>query len=289
MPLSAAQEEEAALEEAKADFLAMADDEDVEHANVMAAFLQWDTNGDGIIDREELQAVFTGLGLDVSDKELQSMFVAADMSHDKCLDYAEFLHWIFNSAHWQLRNQFLQTGVSWNGIYKGRNAAIQQDRLTVKRTRGSGETAEFPPGHAVVVSSGVSREFRFEVLDNGSVFKGGFEAGFVSCPPEELPQPLPETARELPCAYVSDSAGRLVVLGEEMTELLPWRHRLLPNGTIVDVLCKNGKFQVLLDGKIAADWDIQVPDDLDLYPLVSVYGTTQAIKLLPTGIDAKKA
>ncbi|OLP53182.1 hypothetical protein AK812_SmicGene48627, partial [Symbiodinium microadriaticum] len=28
-----------------ADFLAMADDEDVEHANVMAAFLQWDTNG----------------------------------------------------------------------------------------------------------------------------------------------------------------------------------------------------------------------------------------------------
>ena len=29
----------------KADFLAMADDEDVEHANVMAAFLQWDTNG----------------------------------------------------------------------------------------------------------------------------------------------------------------------------------------------------------------------------------------------------
>jgi len=80
-----------------------------------------------------------------------------------------------------------------------------------------------------------------------------------------------------------------VVLGEEMTELLPWRHRLLPNGTIVDVLCKNGKFQILLDGKIAADWDIQVPDELDLYPIVSVYGTTQAIKLLPTGTDAKKA
>ena len=29
----------------QADFLAMADDEDVEHANVMAAFLQWDANG----------------------------------------------------------------------------------------------------------------------------------------------------------------------------------------------------------------------------------------------------
>mmetsp|Transcript_46784 Transcript_46784/g.109518 ORF Transcript_46784/g.109518 Transcript_46784/m.109518 type:complete len:287 (-) Transcript_46784:32-892(-) len=279
-------EEEEALEEAKADFIALGDEEDVQHADVMAAFLGWDTNGDGVIDKDELKAVFTGLGLHVGEKELQAMFEAADLSQDQRVDYSEFLHWIFNSAHWQLRNQFLKVGVSWNGVHKGRNASILEDRLSVKRVRGAGETEEFPPGHAIVVSSGAARAFRFEVLDNNSVYKGGFEVGFASCPPEELPQPLPEQARDLPCAYVSDSCGRLVVFGEEEPGSPPWNHRLLPSGTVVDVRCKDGKFQVLLNGKTAADWHLNVPDELDLYPLVSVYGTTQAVKLLPLDSDA---
>eukprot|EP00434_Breviolum_minutum_P024339 symbB.v1.2.021494.t1/scaffold1806.1/size131321/9 len=99
---------------------------------------------------------------------------------------------------------------------------------------------------------------------------------------------MPETARELPMSYVSDSKGQLVVDGEQKTTATPWKHYFVPSGTVVDVKCKEGAFQVLLDGKLMADWKISVPDEMDLYPLVSVYGTTQAIKLLPSDRDAKK-
>ncbi|CAK9053742.1 [Pyruvate dehydrogenase (acetyl-transferring)] kinase isozyme 4 [Durusdinium trenchii] len=263
----------------EADFLAVAEGE-VEHADVMAAFLQWDQNGDGVIDKDELLSVFTDLGLQIGEKELKSMFASADISHDKTIDYSEFLQWIFKSAHWQIRNQFLQTGVSWHGIHKGRNAVIQEDRLTVKRQRSSQERAEFPHGHAIVVSTGCAREFRFLLVDNDGVYKGGFEAGFSSMPPDELPDPLPECAKELSCAYVSSPTGHLVVLGEE-SEVPPWKHHLVASGTVVELKCKEGSFQVLLDGKIVANWPLAVPDEMDLYPLVSVYGTTCAIKLLP--------
>lgn len=280
-------DEDDAVEEAEADFLTLADDGDIEHGDVMAAFLRWDSNGDGVIDKDELLAVFTALGLRIGDGELKSMFQAADISHDKTIDYSEFLRWIFKEAHWQIRNQFLHTGVSWHGVHKGRNAEILEDRLTVKRVNG-GKGLELPEGHAIVVSSGVAREFRFLLLDNDGVFRcGGFEAGFSSLPADELPA-MPETARELPMSYVSDSKGHLVVDGEQKTTATPWKHYFVPSGTVVDVKCKEGAFQVLLDGKLMADWKISVPDEMDLYPLVSVYGTTQAIKLLPSDRDAKK-
>lgn len=47
------------------------------------------------------------------------------------------------------------------------------------------------------------RTRRFLLVDNDGVYKGGFEAGFSSMPPDELPDPLPECAKELSCAYVS--------------------------------------------------------------------------------------
>ncbi|CAK9053728.1 Calmodulin-like protein 5 (Protein MULTICOPY SUPPRESSORS OF SNF4 DEFICIENCY IN YEAST 3) [Durusdinium trenchii] len=433
----------------EADFLAVAEGE-VEHADVMAAFLQWDQNGDGVIDKDELLSVFTDLGLQIGDGYCLKEKLLIDISHDKTIDYSEFLQWIFKSAHWQIRNQFLQTGqdtqktsihfetsanfqgpgrwqrskmkgkdfnldadfildlilyqqgrcaysgvdmemllphsdwrmslervnnavgyvaencvliaaefntaerisrratvqaapgsskwspekvqnlrserllnvdlqnldkliqaarmkyqhnrgkwhgnfdldldsvlqMLWSqqghGIHKGRNAVIQEDRLTVKRQRSSQERAEFPHGHAIVVSTGCAREFRFLLVDNDGVYKGGFEAGFSSMPPDELPDPLPECAKELSCAYVSSPTGHLVVLGEESE---------VASGTVVELKCKEGSFQVLLDdGKIVANWPLAVPDEMDLYPLVwlglyplagSVYGTTCAIKLLP--------
>ena len=132
----------------------------MEHADVMAAFLQWDQNGDGVIDKQELLDVFKALGLQISSSELRQMFLSADISQDETIDYSEFLSWVFKGAHWQVRNQLLQKGVSWHGVLKGRNAEIGADRLTVKRVRGSGEAMEFPNGHAVVVSTGAAREFR---------------------------------------------------------------------------------------------------------------------------------
>ena len=59
----------------------------------------------------------------------------------------------------------------------------------------------------------------------------------------------------------------------------------MPSGTVVDMKCREQRFQVLLDGKLVVDWPLKVPDDVDLYPLVSVYGTTRAIKLLPADGD----
>ena len=52
-----------------------------------------------------------------------------------------------------------------------------------------------------------------------------------------------------------------------------WRWSLgivteVPSGTVVHLKCKNGTFQVLLDGKVLANWTLKVPDDMDLYPLV---------------------
>ena len=46
---------------------------------------------------------------------------------------------------------------------------------------------------------------RFQLVDNDGVYKGGFEAGFSTLPPDELKEevdPLPESAKDLPCAYV---------------------------------------------------------------------------------------
>lgn len=269
-----------AIEEAKADFLEAG--ADVQHADVMAAFLQWDRNGDMVIDKNELLAVFSGLGLQIGNDELASMFQAADISHDDTIDYSEFLQWVFKSAHWQIRNQFLQTGVSWHGVHKGRNAQIMEDRLTVKRLPGSKDFQGFPEGDAIVVSSGAAREFRFLLVDNDGVFRcGGFEAGFSTMPADELPQDLPQVARELPMCYVSDAKGQFFVDGVAESGATSWKHHLVHSGTVVDLKCKNGAFQVLPDGKMVADWKLVVPDEMDLYPLVSVYGTTLEIKLLP--------
>ena len=65
---------------------------------------------------------------------------------------------------------------------------------------------------------------------------------------------------------VSGCKGQFVALGEELEKA--WRHHLVPSGTVVDMKCRDQRFQVLLDKKLVADWPLKLPDDMDLYPLV---------------------
>eukprot|EP00931_Biecheleriopsis_adriatica_P008722 TRINITY_DN109866_c0_g1_i1.p1 TRINITY_DN109866_c0_g1~~TRINITY_DN109866_c0_g1_i1.p1 ORF type:complete len:306 (-),score=64.75 TRINITY_DN109866_c0_g1_i1:81-971(-) len=278
------------LEEVKNEFVEIADD-DVEYPEVMGAFLEWDTNGDGVIDESELMNVFVKLGLKLSKSDVKLMFDQADANRNGEVDYSEFLGWVMHGAHWQVRNHLLKSGVAWDRIRKGSNADISDDGLIVRRPVGFQEPAGADErsrsrGHALVVSSGTAREFSFRLLDNNGVYEGGFEAGFSALPPSDLPEPLPETASALEEAWVSDMNGYLVVDSEKDLEARAWQHLFVREGAVVSVGYRGGKLRIHLDGDLVAEWDVFVPDEIDLYPVVSVFGTTRAIELLPP--EAKK-
>ena len=58
-------------------------------------FREFDINGDGTIDRQELEKVFTSLGKQFSKDELDRMISLADKDQSGTLDYEEFVKKVF--------------------------------------------------------------------------------------------------------------------------------------------------------------------------------------------------
>jgi len=58
-------------------------------------FREFDHNGDGTIDRQELDQVFKSLGKTFSQDELDRMIGLADKDKSGTLDYEEFVKQVF--------------------------------------------------------------------------------------------------------------------------------------------------------------------------------------------------
>ena len=52
----------------------------------------FDTNGDGVISREELKAMMLNLGEDLSDRDIDSMIKAVDTDGDGMVNFEEFVN-----------------------------------------------------------------------------------------------------------------------------------------------------------------------------------------------------
>eukprot|EP00927_Polykrikos_kofoidii_P047245 TRINITY_DN4135_c1_g1_i1.p1 TRINITY_DN4135_c1_g1~~TRINITY_DN4135_c1_g1_i1.p1 ORF type:complete len:284 (-),score=86.52 TRINITY_DN4135_c1_g1_i1:136-987(-) len=60
---------------------------------IVQLFKENDTNGDGTIDLAELTSVMTEIGF--PEEECQRLFEEADLNKDGCINYEEFLTWIY--------------------------------------------------------------------------------------------------------------------------------------------------------------------------------------------------
>jgi Ca2+-binding EF-hand superfamily protein len=58
-------------------------------------FRQFDKNGDGEIDRSELDAVFKEMGSVVPQEEINKIIAAADRDGNKTINYEEFIKQVF--------------------------------------------------------------------------------------------------------------------------------------------------------------------------------------------------
>ena len=58
-------------------------------------FRQFDKNGDGEIDRSELEAVFKEMGSVVPQEEIDRIISATDRDGNKTINYEEFIKEVF--------------------------------------------------------------------------------------------------------------------------------------------------------------------------------------------------
>jgi len=60
-------------------------------ADLQAVFKQFDIDGDGYIQEEELRQVMTKMGQNPTDEEIKAMFKAADLNRDGKISFEEFI------------------------------------------------------------------------------------------------------------------------------------------------------------------------------------------------------
>mmetsp|Transcript_139678 Transcript_139678/g.260484 ORF Transcript_139678/g.260484 Transcript_139678/m.260484 type:complete len:527 (-) Transcript_139678:10-1590(-) len=82
----------------------MSESEEADHSpavvdskdTIIQTFRKWDINGDKFISRDELQKVFSSLGM--TDEEVEKVFKSADANKDGKIDYTEFVSWLYSSS-----------------------------------------------------------------------------------------------------------------------------------------------------------------------------------------------
>lgn len=62
---------------------------------VLQAFNQFDADGSGEIDKDELAQLSAQLGAPLNDKQLKEALVDLDLNKDGVIDYDEFCRWYF--------------------------------------------------------------------------------------------------------------------------------------------------------------------------------------------------
>jgi len=172
--------------------------------------------------------------------------------------------------------------LQWHTEVKGSHAQISADGKTVRRRDGL-----FKFNHAVVITNGPTRAFSFEVLDNSARFRGGLELGFSEVPPDELDDVLPHSLAQLRHAWVCDSNGEFHAYRGSFHcldtdfEVQRWDPERVHKGDVVALrVTERGSVQLTLNHHAVADWDVRIPPDAVLYPVLGVYGKATAIKLL---------
>jgi Ca2+-binding EF-hand superfamily protein len=70
-------------------------DKDHKIAAMHRVFREFDKNGDGEIDKSELEAVFKEMGKSVPQEEIDRIIAAADRDGNKKLNYEEFIRDVF--------------------------------------------------------------------------------------------------------------------------------------------------------------------------------------------------
>ncbi|ETN87154.1 EF hand [Necator americanus] len=64
---------------------------EIRDEDLKGIFREFDLNGDGFIQRDELRSVMQKMGQSPTEEELDAMFNAADQDHDGNIDFKEFL------------------------------------------------------------------------------------------------------------------------------------------------------------------------------------------------------
>lgn len=172
----------------------------------------------------------------------------------------------------------------WHDEVRGCHADVSEDGLTVSRRE---RLSKF--NNALVIANGPMRSFCFEVIDNTARFGGGIEVGFSRLEPEALADDLPSSAVGLRHAWVCDPFGELHVYKGELHcldldfEAQGWDPEKLRQGDIV--ACRTtaeGRMQIDINDCNVASWDVDIPPTVRLYPVLSLFGKTTAVKLIRT-------
>lgn len=103
------------------------------YAESLAAFEQFDENGDGVISREELAKVFTAIDPgNWNEHRLQMLMDAADTNHDGHIHYEEFIKWLMTeSVEWEVDRAAVQLS---RRQHIKRDSLVVDCRQTVSRT-----------------------------------------------------------------------------------------------------------------------------------------------------------
>eukprot|EP00931_Biecheleriopsis_adriatica_P086124 TRINITY_DN60847_c0_g1_i1.p1 TRINITY_DN60847_c0_g1~~TRINITY_DN60847_c0_g1_i1.p1 ORF type:complete len:453 (+),score=96.52 TRINITY_DN60847_c0_g1_i1:129-1361(+) len=100
-----------------------AKEESAQEQEVLRAFRSWDRDSSGSIEAAELKEALGALGL--SNANASAIFAAADVNRDGCVDYGEFVSWLFDSSPSDLRELYvrepqeeaLEDMRDWDGDY----------------------------------------------------------------------------------------------------------------------------------------------------------------------------
>ncbi|CAJ0609261.1 unnamed protein product [Cylicocyclus nassatus] len=89
---------------------------EIRDEDLKGIFREFDLNGDGFIQRDELRSVMQKMGQSPTEEELDAMFNAADQDQDGNIDFKEFLQIAHaNPLSLSLKNVFEELDVDGDG------------------------------------------------------------------------------------------------------------------------------------------------------------------------------
>lgn len=166
----------------------------------------------------------------------------------------------------------------WEGCRLGRHARLsEEDGRTVRRCESYND--------ALVVARRPGRAFRVRLVDNQGDWFGGVELGFTSLGPSDLPDRLPARVAEgLLRSWVLDHKADLLIDAVK-PDWFRSTADIIQEGwssgdTIACTASDVGDLCVDLNGERALALDARIPPEMELYPLVGVYGRANAVELL---------
>lgn len=172
----------------------------------------------------------------------------------------------------------VRSSYSWEGMRRGLKVKLDEDGRTIRRND------DF--WNAVVVGPAPSRSFRFKVVDNSGAWSGAVELGFTAAAAEELPEVLPKNAWELPKSWIISSSSNLIIDGVGVREPeTPGKFQRIQESwapmDIVQVMVNDAEhIQILANGHLCAEFSAGIRPDVELYPVIGLYGKTTSLELI---------